>query len=56
MTVVINGKNVYMKNGTAEVLKSVYGSVIEKLGYEYWYVDDNGRNMVTVSDGLYFMK
>ena len=56
MTVIINGKNAYLKNGYAEVKKADYGDIIEKLGYEYWYNDDKGRNMVTVSDGLYFMK
>ena len=52
MVVTINGKNVILKNGTAEALMTVYGSTIEKLSYEYWYNDENGRNIVTVIDGL----
>ena len=56
MTVFFNDKTVYLKNNTLEIKKEIYGNTIEKIGYEYWYTDENGRNIVRVNDGLYFYK
>ena len=56
MTVFFNDKTVYLKNGTAEVKKEIYGNKIEKIGYEYWFNSENGRETVTVENGLYFIK
>ena len=56
MTVFFNDKTVYLKNSTIEIKKEIYGDVIEKIGYEYWYTDENGRNIIRVNDGLYFSK
>ena len=54
MTIYFNDKTVFLKNGTLEIKKDYYGDTIEKIGYQYWYNDENGRNLVTVTDGLYF--
>ena len=56
MTVFFNDKTVYLKNSTLEIKKEIYGDKIEKIGYEYWYTDENGRNIIRVNDGLYFCK
>ena len=55
MTVTINGRNIYLKNGEGEVSKDIVGD-FTKVGYEYWYVDENGRTTIIVEDGLYFRK
>lgn len=56
MTVLLNGKSVYLKNGMAEADKKIYGEKIDKLGYEYWFNNENGREVVLVEEGLYFYK
>ena len=56
MIVMLNGNKIYLKNGTAEASKAIYGKEIEKLGYEYWFNGDNGREIVINEDGQYFYK
>lgn len=55
MTVNINDFDIFLKNGTATVLKKNVGDKILSIYIEYWYINNGERQNVKETDPVYFV-